>query len=125
MTTPEDAVRARRRQTNRLIAAKAVSRLTPFFDPSAVLIAGDGATIIGRAAIIEAFASQFADPNFLAYERVTDRVSFDGAKDRAAEHGRWTGRWTGGPAMSGDYLAVWRKVTGQWLIERELYVTLD
>ncbi len=26
--------------------------------------------------------------------------------------------------MSGTYLAVWRKVTGQWVIESELYVTL-
>lgn len=31
-----------------------------------------------------------------------------------------------GSALStpGAYLAVWRKVTGQWAIESELYVTL-
>lgn len=26
-------------------------------------------------------------------------------------------------ATSGAYLAVWRKVTGQWVIESELYLT--
>ena len=29
-----------------------------------------------------------------------------------------------GQTLGGDYLAVWRKVTGQWVIEQELYVTL-
>mgnify|MGYP000653253489 CR=1 FL=1 len=27
--------------------------------------------------------------------------------------------------MTGDYLAVWKKVIGQWVIEQELYVTLS
>ena len=27
--------------------------------------------------------------------------------------------------MAGTYLAVWRKVSGQWVIESELYVTLS
>ena len=26
--------------------------------------------------------------------------------------------------MSGRYLAAWKKLTGQWVIESELYVTL-
>ena len=45
------------------------------------------------------------------------------ASQRAAESGRWTARWTG-ETLGGTYLAVWRKVTGQWVIESELYVTL-
>jgi ketosteroid isomerase-like protein len=125
MIKADNQVMARRRLTNRLIAAKQADRLAPFFDPGAVLIAGDGATIIGRPAIIQAFAAQFADPAFIAYERIADRVCLDAAGLRAAEHGQWTGRWAGGVTMSGDYLAVWRKVFGQWVIERELYVTLS
>ncbi len=124
MTSAEDSVRARRRLTNKLIAGKDAQRLAPFFTPDAVLIAGDGASILGRAAIIEAFAAQFADPGFIAYVRETASVSLDAQGDRAAEHGRWQGRWTNAPPMGGDYLAVWRRVTGQWVIERELYVTL-
>ena len=124
MTSAEDSIRARRRLTNRLIAAKDAARLAPFFDPSAVLIAGGGAVIMGRQAIIEAFAGQFADPAFVAYVREPSTVSLDPEGERAAEHGRWTGNWTGAAGMGGDYLAVWRKVVGQWVIERELYVTL-
>ena len=33
-------------------------------------------------------------------------------------------RWTGGIEMSGLYMAAWRQSRGQWLLERELYVTL-
>jgi ketosteroid isomerase-like protein len=125
MTMPEDSIHARRRLTNRLIAAKDAARLSPFLDPGAVLIAGDGSVIVGRAAILDAFAAQFANPDFIAYERNPETVTLDSAGERAAERGRWTGRWRGAEEMTGDYLAVWRKTTGQWVLERELYVTLS
>ena len=57
MTSPEDAVRARRKLTNRLIAAHEAQRLGPFFDPDCLVVAGDGSRIEGRAAVIEAFAA--------------------------------------------------------------------
>ena len=74
-------------------------------------------------AVVEAFAGQFADPVFVTYLRETERVDLDAAGLRAAEGGRWTARWTG-ETLGGTYLAVWRRVTGQWVIESELYVTL-
>ncbi len=123
MTAPEDAIRARRRLTNRLIAAHEAARLRPFFAADVKLIVGDGALILGADAVIDAFASQFADPAFGTYVRETDRVELDLLGARAAESGRWTARWTG-IELGGTYLAVWRKVTGQWVIESELYVTL-
>jgi hypothetical protein len=52
--------------------------------------------------------------------RTTQRVDVDAAGERAAEHGHWVGA-----VQSGSYLAVWRRVTGQWVIESELYVTLS
>ena len=124
MIEAQTAIRARRRLTNRLIAAHDAARLKPFFAPDARLIAGDGTLISGAAAILDAFAAQFADPGFGAYVRTTLNVSLDSAGQRAAEHGQWLGTWPGRPSLSGDYLAVWRKATGQWLIESELYVTL-
>ena len=42
MTAPQDAIRARRKLTNRLIAAHDARRLAPFFDPQATLISGEG-----------------------------------------------------------------------------------
>ena len=119
MTAPEDAIRARRRLTNKLIASREAQRLRPFFVAEARLITGDGGLILGTDAIVEAFAAQFREPGFVPYVRTPERVEIDQAGGRAAE----TGRWTGG-GSSGLYMAAWRKVTGQWAIESELFVTL-
>ncbi|HEX7884677.1 MAG TPA: nuclear transport factor 2 family protein, partial [Phenylobacterium sp.] len=104
-------------------AAHEAQRLRPFFLPDVTLIVGDGGLILGADAVIEAFAGQFADPGFVTYLRETEILRLDAEGQRAAEGGRWTGRWKA-REMSGSYLAVWRKVTGQWFIESELYVTL-
>lgn len=125
MTAPADAIRARRKLTNRLIAAHDAGRLKPFLHPDITLIAGDGTVLAGAAAVLDAFAAQFADPAFVTYERITESVDLDQDEARAAESGRWTATWRDAPTLTGTYLAVWRKVTGQWVIESELYVTLS
>jgi ketosteroid isomerase-like protein len=124
MTAPVDAIRARRKLTNKLIAAHEAQRLRPFFSPDVKLIVGDGGLILGVDAVIEAFAAQFAEPGFVTFARETESVELDAAGARAAEHGRWVAR-SAGPDVRGTYLAVWKKVTGQWVIESELYVTLS
>lgn len=121
MTAPDDAIRARRKLTNKLIAAHEAARLRPFFSADAKVIVGDGGLILGADEVVAAFASQFAEPGFTAFVRETETVELDVAGTRAAERGRWT---VAGRALGGTYLAVWRKVTGQWVIESELYVTL-
>jgi ketosteroid isomerase-like protein len=123
MTAPADAIRARRKLTNRLIAGRDATRLRPFFAADVRVIVGDGGLIVGVEDVLSAFAAQFAEPGFVTYVRETEDVEIDDACTRAAERGRWTGRWTD-REMSGSYLAVWRKATGQWVIESELYVTL-
>jgi ketosteroid isomerase-like protein len=124
MPSPEDAIRAKRKLTNRLIAAHDAERLRPHLSEDMLLIAGDGALIEGAEAVVAAFAAQFRDPAFLAYARTTQTVELAAGGDRAAESGRWVGTWRGGVQMSGVYLAAWRARHGQWLLERELYVTL-
>lgn len=123
MTAPEDAIRARRRLTNKLIAAHDAGRLKPFFLSDATLISGDGGVLLGAQAILDAFAGQFRDPSFVTYARTTDEVRLDVDGARAAETGTWVATWQDA-SSSGPYLAVWRKVTGQWLIESETFVTL-
>jgi ketosteroid isomerase-like protein len=124
MTTPEDAIRARRRLTNKIIAAHEAARLKPFFAPDVRLIAGDGSLILGADEVVKAFGAQFADPHFVTYVRTPQTVELDAGGERAAEHGRWQADWKGSE-MAGTYLAVWRKSLGQWIIESELYVTLS
>ncbi len=124
MTSPEDAIRARRRLTNKLIAAHEAARLRPFLDTQVKVIAGDGALITGADAVVSAFDAQFRDPAFVAYVRTPETVELDQAGLRAAESGRWVGSWTSA-RMAGSYMASWRKVTGQWVIESEMFVTLE
>lgn len=124
MPNPETAIRAKRKLTNRLIAAHEAARLRPHLTDDMMLIVGDGGLIQGADAVAAAFAAQFADAGFIAYVRTTETVEIaqDGA--RAAETGRWIGTWKGGVEMSGVYMAAWRVSHGQWLLERELYITL-
>ena len=89
-----------------------------------VLIVGDGALVQGREDVITAFGAEFANPSFLSYVRTTEAVEVSEDEERAAEHGRWVGTWTGGIEISGVYMAAWRQIRGQWLLDRELYITL-
>jgi ketosteroid isomerase-like protein len=125
MPAPDAAIRAKRKLTNRLIAAHDAGRLRPHLTDDMMLIEGGGALIQGAEAVVAAFASQFADPAFIAYVRTTETVELAGDGRRASEAGRWEGRWKGGTRMSGTYLAAWREARGQWLLERELFITLQ
>jgi ketosteroid isomerase-like protein len=124
MPAPDIAVRAKRKLTNRLIAAHDAARLRPHLTDDVVVIAGDGSLIQGADAVLAAFAGQFAEPDFIAYARTTDTVEIADDGRRAAEAGRWVGAWKSGIEMSGAYLAAWREDRGQWRLERELYITL-
>jgi ketosteroid isomerase-like protein len=124
MPTPEVAIRAKRKLTNRLIAAHDAARLRPHLTDDMLLIVGDGELVLGADAVVAAFASTFEDAAFVAYVRTTDTVELADDGRRAAEAGRWVGSWKGGVEISGAYMAAWRESRGQWRLERELYVTL-
>ncbi len=125
MAVPDVAIRAKRKLTNRLIAAHEAARLRPHMTDDMLLIVGDGDLIQGADAVVAAFAGQFADAAFVAYVRTTQTVEIADDGLRAAETGRWVGSWKGGIEMSGVYMAAWRAIHGQWFLERELYVTLQ
>ena len=123
MTAPQDAIRARRKLTNRLIAAHDARRLAPFFASDATLISGEGGLLMGAAVIVAAFEAQFADPSFVTYLRTTQSVTLAADGLRAAEAGTWLATWKDQTA-TGPYLAAWKKVRGQWVIESETFVTV-
>jgi ketosteroid isomerase-like protein len=124
MPAPDVAIRAKRKLTNRLIAAHDAVRLRPHLADDMLLIVGDGGLIQGADAVVTAFAGQFADAGFVDYVRNTGTVELADDGRRAAETGHWVGRWKGRVEMGGVYLAAWRENRGQWLLERELYITL-
>ncbi len=59
------AIRAKRKLTNRLIAARDATRLGPHRIVDMVLIVGDGALVQGREDVTTAFGAEFANPSFL------------------------------------------------------------
>ena len=124
MPSADIAIRAKRKLTNRLIAAHDAGRLRPHMTDDMLLIVGDGALIKGADAVVAAFANQFADKDFIAYVRTSETIEVADDGQRAAETGRWVGSWKGGVEVSGVYTAAWRMSLGQWLLERELYITL-
>lgn len=124
MTAPQDAIRARRKLTNKLIAAHDAARLRPFFDPGVKLISGEGGLLVGAQAVLQAYGAQFEDPGFVTYLRTTREVTLDAQGQRAAETGDWVATWKDARS-SGVYLAAWKKVVGQWVVESETFVTLD
>ncbi len=125
MPDADTAIRAKRKLTNRLIAAHDAARLRPHMTDDMLLIVGDGGLISGADAVVAAFAAQFAEAPLVTYVRTTETVDLAADGRRAAETGRWVGSWKGGVEMSGVYMAAWRESRGQWLLERELYVTLQ
>jgi ketosteroid isomerase-like protein len=125
MNGSETSIRAKRKLTNRLIAAHDAARLRPHLTEDVLVIAGDGSLIQGADNVVAAFAAQFADGAFIAYLRTTETVDVAIDGRRAAETGRWIGRWQDRAEMGGVYLAAWRESRGQWLLERELYITLQ
>src|ERR1700760_3728882 len=105
MPAPDVAIRAKRKLTNRLIAAHDAARLRPHMTDDMVLIAGDGDLIQSAEAVTGAFAGQFADPQFITYIRTTQAVELAADGRRAAETGHWVGTWKGGIKRGGTYLA--------------------
>jgi hypothetical protein len=90
MLTQDIAVRAKRKLTNRLIAAHDAARLRPHLTDHMMLIAGDGDLIDGADAVVTAFASQFAASGFITYERSTTSIEI-------TDDGQRVLKWATGP----------------------------
>jgi hypothetical protein len=91
------------------------------------VVASTSDQIAGRAENQRRFAQQFARRPDLVYVRQPTAIAVYQPWDVAAERGEWSGRWTdssGVVEIGGSYLAQWRKVGNEWLIQAEVYVPL-
>ena len=121
------AIRALRNESNAGLAARDVKRVAAMFAADIHSIAGGGALTEGREAVTQAYAGDLGPGgDFVRGLRTPGKITVDGAGAQASEPGRWL--WTiktsvGGAPYSGDYLAGWRKQSGRWWLQSELYVT--
>jgi len=122
----ELAIRARRAAFNRAIAQGDASAIGPLLARDCVMLTGtDSAVIAGRAAQVKVWKREFASPSRSIYVRTPRAFEFSGVEPIAMEHGDWIAatRQGGEPSASGTYVAKWRKIAGEWVIEAEVFLT--
>ena len=121
----EKLIREARARSNAAIAAHDLAGVARVWMDDVHVLTSTGAQTAGRAANAQRFADQFKSRPDVVYVRTPSTIEIYPAWQVASERGEWTGRWTepdGALTIGGTYLAQWRKINGDWLIQGELYV---
>ena len=123
----EIAIRARRAQFNRAIAEGDAGAIGPLLARDCVMVTGsDSAVIAGRVGQVKVWRREFAAAPRTVYTRTPEHVALSPVEPIAMEQGAWVGQAEGAaqPLASGTYVAKWRCVAGEWVIEAELFATM-
>lgn len=121
----EQLIRDARARSNRAIAAHDAAAFAREWMPDVHVVSSTGRQTAGREANRESMATQFKNRPDVIYVRRATTIEVYPAWAVASERGEWTGKWTepdGAFEIGGTYLAQWRKIDGQWLIQAELFV---
>ncbi|HEX4934146.1 MAG TPA: nuclear transport factor 2 family protein, partial [Gemmatimonadaceae bacterium] len=119
------AIRGARARSNAAIARHDTAGIGAILAPHLVVVSSNSAQSLGRQAMLERFAQQFASRPDVTYRRTPREVRVFSPWGMASESGTWTGSWTdpdGKLAIGGRYFAKWRRIDGRWLVESETYV---
>ena len=114
-----------RARSNQAIAAHDLARIARVWMEDVHITSSTSIQTAGRELNQQRMARQFTSRPDTIYVRRSTAIEVYAAWAVAAERGEWTGRWTepdGALEIAGTYLAQWRKVDGEWLIQAELYV---
>jgi ketosteroid isomerase-like protein len=123
----EEMIREARARSNRAIAAHNIEAIAGVWMEDVHVVSSTSDQTAGRDLNRQRFTRQFANRPDTTYLRQPTAITVYAPWAVASERGEWTGRWTepdGALEIGGTYLAQWRKVDGQWLIQAELYVPL-
>ena len=123
--TDEQAIRDSRARSNAAIAAHDVAGIARAWVSDIHIVTSTSAQTTGSQANQQRMAAQFKNRPDTIYVRTPGTIDVYGPWNVASERGEWIGRWTdpdGKLEIGGTYLAQWRKVNNQWLIQAELYV---
>ncbi len=121
----EHMIREARAQSNAAIAAHDPVAMARHWMDDVHVVRSTGAQLAGRERNQERMAQQFATRPDTIYVRQPSAIDVYAPWAMASERGEWTARWTepdGIVDMSGTYMAQWRRINGQWLIQAEVYV---
>lgn len=110
-----------RAKSNDAILKQDVSGIAQYWMDDMVVISGEGGQYIGKKALIKVFEEMFttAPPVF---ERIPSEITIGDSGILAWESGTWNYKTE---SFRGNYSAMWRKINGRWLMQSELFVSLD
>jgi ketosteroid isomerase-like protein len=118
-------IRAARVRSNTAIAAHDLDGISRVWMDDIHIVTSTSARGTGRDDNRQRMARQFANRPDTTYVRRTTDVDVYAPWSVASERGEWTGTWTepdGKVTIGGTYLAQWRKVGADWLVQAELFV---
>jgi uncharacterized protein (TIGR02246 family) len=121
----DQLIREARTRSNQAIAAHDLPAIARAWMEDVHVVSSTSAQTAGREANRERMARQFTNRPDTVYVRQPTTIEVYSPWAVASERGEWTGRWTepDGPLeIAGTYMAQWRKVDGQWLIQAELFI---
>jgi len=121
----EQLIRDARARSNQAIAAHDLAGIARVWMPDLHVVSSTSAQTAGRDANRERMSAQFKNLPDTMYVRTPTTIDVYPPWAVASERGEWTGKWTepdGKLEIGGTYLAQWRKIDGQWLIQAELFV---
>jgi len=121
----EQLIREARARSNQAIAAHDLAAIARVWMEDVNVVSSASAQASGRELNRQRMAQQFSNRPDTVYVRRAGAIEVYPSWAVASERGEWTGRWTepdGALEIGGTYLAQWRKVDGQWLIQAELFV---
>jgi len=127
LSTDERAIREARARSNAAIAAHDPVAMARLWMDDVHVVRSTGAQVVGREGNQQRMSQQFATRPDTIYVRKPSTVDVYLPWEIASEHGEWTGQWTepdGTVDTAGNYMAQWRRVGGQWLVQAELYVPM-
>lgn len=127
-----ETIRQARLAQNQAIRQQDLDAIAEVLEPDVHVTSGIGIHVVGRDNYRDAYAQDFEALENVSYVRTPDEIELSnvdtGLAERiAAESGTWTGSFVTprGPAqMRGVYSAMWRKRSGRWRINSEIFVSL-
>jgi ketosteroid isomerase-like protein len=114
-------IRQSRLDSNKAILRCDVPALAKYWMDDMIVISGEGGQYIGKKKLIDVFTQMFRD-HPPVFERIPNEIIIGDSGILAWETGEWNYKTE---SFRGNYSAMWRKVDGRWLIQSELFVSLD
>ena len=117
----EAQIRNARTASNKAIANQDAEEAARYWMKDIVVISGEGGQYAGRNTLQSVFKRIF-ESSAAVFERLPAEVILAKSGVLAWETGSW--KYLNEDAW-GNYSAMWRKINGKWLIQSELFVSLN